>query len=190
MSRYFFITVLCAVLLVGCANTTAPAPAPSPAQAAPGSVVAVESKLLDAGETALPEVGQRPPDFAYTLADGTTVKLSDLRGKKVIVNFWATWCDPCREEMPDLDKVQKEYGKNLVVLAVNKEEKIGQINRFTNQVPVGFALITNPQGDIARRYGTRTVPNSYFINTDGTIGARELQVLNYVTIRQHIDALK
>lgn len=190
MAKRFLMFFFSAVLLAACANASTPTPEQSPAQAAPGSIVAPESKSLDTGSAGLPEVGQPAPDFEYTLADGTTTKLSDLRGKKVIVNFWASWCDPCREEMPDLDKVRKEYGDNLIVLAVNKAEKIGQINRFTNQVPVGFTLITNSPGDIAERYRTATVPNTYFINSDGTIGARELVVLDYTTMKQNIDALR
>lgn len=162
-----------------------------PAAAAKGALVASDSKSLDSSsEAAMPDVGQPAPEFTFTMADGTTTKLSDLHGKKVIVNFWATWCEPCREEMPDLDQVRKEYGDSLVILGVNKAEKLGQVRTFTNDVPVGFMLVANPSGDISQRYGTRTVPNSFFINTDGTIGARELRIMDYATIKHNIDALR
>ena len=178
------------LMLVGCAAQSSAVPTAAPA-AAPNAVIATSSRLLDtSSDLTMPEVGQVAPDFQFTLADGTTKKLSDLKGKKIIVNFWATWCDPCREEMPDLEKIRQEYGDKLVILAVNKVEKVERINGFSAEVPVGFTLIANPQGDITQRYGTRTVPNSFFINTDGTIGVRELKVMNYLTLKQNIDALR
>lgn len=179
------------LLLMSCANQPANVATAVPAAAAPNAVIASSSKLLDASnDLTMPSVGQVAPDFQFTLTNGMTTKLSELRGKKVIVNFWATWCEPCREEMPDLDKVRQEYGETLVILAVNKAETVKQINGFSSQIPVGFALVANPDGDIAQRYGTRTVPNSFFINTDGTIGVRALQTMSYVTIKQNVDSLR
>lgn len=189
MRKHLLTVFLLLGLLTACAGEGDLAPTPAATTSNP--VIATESKLLDtSGEIAMPNVGQAAPEFEYTLANGTTRKLSDLRGKKVIVNFWATWCEPCREEMPDLDKIQHEYGDDLVVIAVNKAEKLPRIEGFTGEVPVSFALVANPSGDISQRYGTRTLPNSYFINTDGTIGARELKVMDYDTIKQNIDALR
>ena len=87
------------------------------------SLIAAESRLLDSADQAVvPRQGDAAPDFEYTLGDGTTHKLSDLRGKKVVINFWATWCEPCRVEMPDLQKVSQESGDQVAVLGVNWRE--------------------------------------------------------------------
>jgi thiol-disulfide isomerase/thioredoxin len=138
----------------------------------------------------MPDVGQAAPDFQFTLPDGSVQKLSDLRGKKVVLNFWATWCLPCLDEMPDLDKVSKEYRDSVVIIGVNKAEGLEQIQRFTQEVSVSFALVANPEGDIAQRYRTINLPMSFFINSDGTVGARKLGVVDYTTIKRNVDALR
>jgi len=102
------------VALAACGGTAA-APASAPGK----PVIAAKSQLLgDAGQGGIPEVGQVAPDFQYTTPDGATHKLSDLRGKKVLLNFWATWCAPCRSEMPDIQKALDESGDAVAVLGV------------------------------------------------------------------------
>ena len=154
-------------------------------------VVATESKLLDdSGLLTLLKAGDVAPDFQYTLGDGTAHKLSDLRGKKVLVNFWATWCGPCRSEMPDLQKATQAYGGSFSVLGVNWREQPDVIGPFAQELGISFPLIPNPSEDITRRYGVRNAPLSYFLNTDGTIGFRQIGVMNYDFITMHIDQLK
>ncbi len=137
----------------------------------------------------MPNVGEVAPDFEYTMSDGTSHRLSDLHGKKVLLNFWATWCEPCRAEMPDLQQVLATYGDSVVVLGVNKLETAVVIPQFVSEVGVSFPLIVNTEGDISNRYGAKNIPSSFFINTDGTIGARRIGVMTYDFMKSQIDQL-
>lgn len=188
LKRLILLAVALALAACGSGPGDTAAPA-TPATSVPHTIAA-ESQLLDSsGITLMPNVGEIAPDFAYTLSDGTTHKLSDLRGKKVLLNFWATWCEPCRAEMPDLQRATAVYGDQLVVLGVNKLEPVAVIPPFADEVRVSFTLIVNTKGDIPSRYGAKNIPTSFFINTDGTIGSRQIGVMSYDVIKLHLDQL-
>jgi thiol-disulfide isomerase/thioredoxin len=180
---------LLATLLAACASAAGSAPpAASPATKL---TIATDSKIIGGTELAdIPQVGQVAPDFQYTMPDGTARKLSDLHGKKVLVNFWATWCGPCRSEMPDLQRALGESGGSLIVLGVNKAQELKEIAPFAEELRISFPLIANPAGDIAGRYAAQNLPTSYFINSDGTIGLKKTGVMSYSFIKTHLDQLK
>jgi len=177
---------LLALALSACAS------AAPPAGPAVSHTIAPESKLVaDTAPVDLPQVGQIAPDFQYTMPDGNPHMLSQLRGKKVLLNFWATWCGPCRSEMPDLQKALGEVrDSSVVVLGVNKAQELKEIAPFADELRISFPLIANPAGDIAGRYGAQNLPTSYFINSDGTIGLKKTGVMNYSFIKTHLDQLK
>ncbi len=149
--------------------------------------VAVESRLVDRGGD-VPAPGDVAPDFTFTFANGETRRLSDLRGSKVVVNFWATWCAPCAEEMPDLQRLD-ERG-DVVVLGVNRLELPDVIIPFARERNLTFTLIANPDGDIVERYGAKNIPISYFINSDGTIGYRQLGIMTFEMMQEQVDRLR
>ncbi|MEN9935417.1 MAG: hypothetical protein RLZZ387_1996 [Chloroflexota bacterium] len=180
------LSTLIILLLTGC-GPAAIAPAPSIPAGLPATV-AVSSRLL-AEERGVPREGDAAPDFVYRMADGSEHKLSDLRGRKVLVNFWATWCAPCQEEMPDLQRLAGEYGGQLVVLGVNKLEALDRIGPFAHEMDISFTLVANPEGDISDRYGAKNLPITYFVNTDGTIGFVHIGVLSYDEAKGHIEQL-
>jgi peroxiredoxin len=180
---------LLALALSACASAAGGAPATAGPPAS--HTIAPESKLVGDPEPAdLPQVGQPAPDFEYTMADGSRHTLSQLRGKKVLINFWATWCGPCRSEMPDLQKALGEEGDSVVVLGVNKAQQLQEIGPFADELGISFPLIANQAGDIAGRYGAQNLPTSYFINSDGTIGLKKTGVMNYAFIKTHLGELK
>lgn len=195
ISRLCF-RILGLVFMLGMAACSAsPAGAPAASQPNPGAdssaapTVARESRLLERDNGAIPLQGQIAPDFAYTFADGATQRLSDLRGRKVIVNFWATWCGPCEEEMPDLQRLANERS-DVVVLGVNKLELVDAIIPFVQERGLTFTMIANPDGDISERYGAKNIPISYFIHSDGTIGFRHLGIMSYEMMLEQIEQLR
>lgn len=165
--------------------------APPAAPVAAGTAqIATTSRILGPMGGAIPDTGETAPDFEYSLSDGTTQKLSDLRGKTVIINFWATWCEPCREEMPDLQRVATSHADSVVVLGVNKLEQAELMPPFAEEVKVGFLLIANPTGDISQRYGVRNIPTSFFVAPDGTVGEWHLGIMTYDEIVEQVEALQ
>jgi peroxiredoxin len=178
------IAALLALALAGCGGAARPA-APTLGTSA---LVANESRMLD-GATGAPQVGDTAPDFGYSLPGGAERQLSDLRGKQVLLNFWATWCGPCAAELPALQGVAQARTETLMVLAVNRLEPPDAIGAFAAQHGVTFPMIANQEGDISDRYGARLLPMTYFIGRDGTIGAIVCGPLDASAIDKQLGAL-
>jgi peroxiredoxin len=177
--------LLLALALAGCGGAARPA-APTLGESA---LVAPESRMLDAAGGPL-QPGDTAPDFGYTLPDGAERRLSDLRGKHVLLNFWATWCGPCAAELPALQAAAQARKETLLVLAVNRLETPDTIGAFATQSGVTFPLIANEEGDISARYGARLLPMTYFIHRDGTIGAIVRGPLELEAIDRQLSALR
>jgi len=111
-----------------------------------------------------------PPPSALELSDisGRVHRLSDYRGRVVLVNFWATWCEPCREEMPSLDRLQKQLGtRSFVVLAVNVDEPEARIAKFLSAMPLDFPVLLDAGSKLTRAWKVRVLPASFVIGPDG-----------------------
>lgn len=113
--------------------------------------------------------GQLAPDFSLKSLDGKTYKLSDLKGKVVLLDFWATWCPPCREELPIIEKLHKEFsGKGLVVLGINNEDK-ATIQQFIKQQKLTFPTLLDSQDIASRAYKVEAIPRVILIDKEGKI---------------------
>ena len=127
-----------------------------------------------AGHIPAPQKGFLAPDFTLATPKGDKVTLSGLRGKAVLVNIWATWCPPCRAEMPDIERFYQQYkSSGLVVLgidATNQDSPL-QIVPFVNEYSLSFPILLDEVGDVGQKYELRSLPSTYFINRDGTIAA-------------------
>lgn len=124
----------------------------------------------DAGPA--PQKGFRAPDFTLQTIDGETYTLSDLQGSAVLVNMWATWCPPCKAEMPAMQKVYEEYkDQGLVVLAVNStfQDTQSNIAPFIEEYSLTFPILLDTTSQVTRAYRVRSLPSSYFINRQGII---------------------
>jgi len=119
-----------------------------------------------------PQQGFLAPDFELKTTTGETIKLSDLRGQAVLVNLWATWCPPCRAEMPAIEKVYNEYKDDgLVVLAVNMthQDTFSNIAPFIAEYGLTFPILLDETGGVGKDYQLRSLPSSFFIDRDGII---------------------
>jgi peroxiredoxin len=125
-----------------------------------------------AGEIPAPQQGFLAPDFELKTLTGETVKLSDLRGQAVLVNLWATWCPPCREEMPAINKIYNEYkDEGFVVLAIDMtyQDDPTAIQPFVEKYGLSFPILLDESGTVGKAYQLKSLPSSYFINRDGII---------------------
>ncbi len=111
--------------------------------------------------------GQATPAFEALDLDGKTWRLADLRGRGVLINFWASWCEPCRAEMPTLQQVAEIYGDRLAVLAINFKEPAEKAARFARSTGLSLPVLLDPAGDVARRWDVRVFPSTMLIGTDG-----------------------
>lgn len=125
-----------------------------------------------AGEIPAPREGFLAPDFSLQTPEGETVSLSELRGQAVLVNLWATWCPPCRAEMPAIQKLYDEYkDQGFMVLAVNMtyQDNPQSVLPFTRENNLTFPVLLEETGEMARKYELRSLPSSFFVNRDGII---------------------
>jgi cytochrome c biogenesis protein CcmG/thiol:disulfide interchange protein DsbE len=123
--------------------------------------------------SAAPQVGFAAPDFDLEALDGGRIKLADLRGKVVMVNLWASWCAPCRAEMPAIDHVYQQYqARGLEVVAINTtfQDSETEARSFLNGLNVTFPVALDRDGATSKRYALQAMPSTFFVTRDGAIG--------------------
>jgi peroxiredoxin len=115
-------------------------------------------------------VGQPAPDFALRSMKGSPVRLSEHLGEVVVINFWATWCGPCREEMPSIQELKNKLaGRPFVVLAVNLDEPESRIRKFLTQMKLDFPILLDPDRNVAKGWNARILPATFIVGPDGRV---------------------
>ena len=126
-------------------------------------------------------VGDTAPDFSITADNGQTITRTNFGGKLLVLNFWATWCAPCIEELPSLDQFQRELANSGVVVlgvSMDKDEKL--YKRFLSRVKISFLTARDPSNKINAAYGTFKFPETYIIGSDGKVLMKIINATNWV----------
>ncbi len=151
--------VVMLMLLVGCSTTSGLPEAPT------------------APRTPVARVGETAPDFQLQDLEGNTITLSDLRGRPIMLNFWATWCPPCRDEMPLIQQIYEEWtGKppSVVVLTIDMGESQATVERFMQSQGLSMPVLLDIKQDVAGKYNIAGIPTTFFIDADGVIQDKKI----------------
>jgi cytochrome c biogenesis protein CcmG, thiol:disulfide interchange protein DsbE len=174
------VTVLLAALLILGAGWTLYSRAPADTR-------------LSGGPPAQPRAGFSAPDFSLETLDGDTLSLADLRGHPVVLNLWASWCPPCRSEMPVLQEAYQQFqGQGLVVLGLNmtSQDSEADARAFVQKLGLTFPIPLDRQGTAASLYRMTALPSTYFIDREGVIQAVVIGgPMQAATIQAHIQDL-
>lgn len=132
------------------------------------------------------------PDFAAYNSEGGEVLLSDFFGKPIVLNFWASWCEPCKMEMPDFDEKYLEIGKDVHFLMVNMttgRETKEAAERFLADAGFSFPVLFDLDSDAAYTYGTSSIPTTWFIDAEGYLVAQAVGAIDGATLQRGIDLI-
>ncbi|MCA9971803.1 MAG: TlpA family protein disulfide reductase [Anaerolineales bacterium] len=172
----FALLGMAAALLLANANSpTAAEPAAGDAvlQQVPALSDVADSSVAVSGNGRLPQVGAAPADFTALDLAGNVVHLSDFRGQTVMINFWATWCPPCRRELPDFQAAYQAYQDDgLVILALNQDEPADLVQSyFYDENGFSFTPVMDVDSEISSAYGVHSFPTTVFVNEAGVVTA-------------------
>jgi peroxiredoxin len=154
-------------------------------------IVELPDALNPTGRAPSTDVGRAAPDFLLRTPDGGELRFSDLRGKPVLVNFWASWCTPCRQEMPEIVRAyDASAADRLMVVAVDLQENAAQVREFAAEFGMDFPIVIDRTGQVAEawRIGgpVEGIPSSYFIDTEGIVQARVFGPMDAERIEQEL----
>jgi len=123
-----------------------------------------------AGSEPIATVGKAAPNFELQNLDGQLISLSSLKGKPVLVNFWATWCGPCVSEMPYLQEIHEDWSDSgLMVLAINTGDSASEAEQFLQDHNLSLPVLLDTKNVVAPKYGIRYIPTTFFIDKDGIV---------------------
>ncbi len=151
----------------------------------------VNELMTSLGVTSLAE-GKIAPGFTLKDLDGKKVSLSDYRGKLIFLNFWATWCPPCRREMPSMERLYQRFkDEDFVILAVDLREGKRVVEKFARKYKLNFPILLDSTGKTGDAYGIRAIPTTYFIDRQGkligkAVGARDWASKNAFELIEHL----
>ena len=145
------------------------------------------------GDTTVPSTANMAPDFSYTTVNGGTVSLSGLRGKVVILDFMATWCQPCKDQITNLKSIQSEYSdQNVVIISMNVDLQVtnSELLEYRNQQGATWSFVTDSEGvSMNQKYSVTSIPTIVIINREGEIAKRKVGLMSVAALSTAIDPL-
>ena len=137
-----------------------------------------------------PEIGSIAPDFQVGLLNGETFRLSDQKGKVVWINFWASWCPPCRAEMPDMVEVWSDgEDSDLVLITVNYAERPDSVREFAERLELNFPIGLDTTGQITTNYRVSGFPSHFLVDREGVLREIQVGLMSQKTMRQKLESL-
>jgi peroxiredoxin len=136
-----------------------------------------------------PSIGSLAPDFELADLSGKFVRLSDLQGKPVLINFWATWCAPCRTEMPAFQRAYDQYGQEFEILAVNFAEPEEAVQAFVDELEITFPVLLDPQAEVQGLYRVRGYPTTVLIDQTGVVQIYHVGYLSETQLQKYFSDL-
>jgi cytochrome c biogenesis protein CcmG/thiol:disulfide interchange protein DsbE len=135
-----------------------------------------------------PLVGRSAPEFRLISLDRESIDLANLRGRPVVLNFWASWCIPCRDEAPLLRAAQERYGtRSVAFIGIVYQDSASSAQAFVDRYGIAYPSLLDPDGRTALDYGVYGIPETYFIATDGTIRAKQIGQLDAASLERQIE---
>jgi thiol-disulfide isomerase/thioredoxin len=136
------------------------------------------------GISGLEQPSETAPDFSLQGLDGQTVRMSDLHGKFVVLNFWASWCSPCVQEMPMFQQYSERYPSEIAVVGINLQESLDIVQAFTTKIGVSYPIVLDKDGTVSELFHVVGLPDTFFIDQEGVIRQRHIGSLS----RDQLDA--
>lgn len=133
-------------------------------------------------------VGEKALDFTLKDLSGNEVSLSDYKGKKIMLNFWATWCPPCKAEMPDMQKLYEKHKDELIILAVNLDPQ-NDVSGFVTDMGLTFPILLEGEAAVNEQYKIISIPTSFFIDEKGVIRSKSVGSINLETMEEYLKEL-
>lgn len=137
------------------------------------------------------EVGDIAPDFKLETLDGEEIRLSDFLGERVVLNFWATWCGPCKDEMPDIQRLSED--RDVTVLAVNltySEDSIETVSEFTDEYGLEFPILLDEHSSVSQLFRIQPIPTTYMLDSNGKIQYKAFGAMDYEWMAQELEKIE
>lgn len=134
-------------------------------------------------------IGYSAPDFQATSLSAETIQLAQQQGKPILLNFWATWCGPCRAEMPALQRISAEFSDTALVIGINQGEQPDRVSQFADEFGITYPIWLDQDNTINRLYRIRSLPTTYYIDSNGVIRDQIIGTASEAVLSSKLKAL-